>query len=137
MDTKWIEIDIEVHGWIESKRISFRETENDILKRISKENGQDGFVSINIEENMMDINAGLYWKGVLLKNGMKLKKEYKGVLHYAEIKKNQIIFNNKSFHSPSAAAIELKGTSVNGWVFWEYFDVESNGWEILDKLRNK
>jgi len=139
MEKKKIEIDIEVYRWIESNRISFNETENDILKRISQkiQKNEDVFIPVNIEANIMDINEGLFWKGVLLKNGLKLKKSFKGKMHYAEIKHNQIVFNNKKFHSPSAAAIELTGTSVNGWIFWEYFNQENNEWEILDNLRNK
>lgn len=139
MKTKKIEIDIEVYRWIESNRISFDETENDILKRVSQriQRNEDGFVPINIEENIMNINEGLFWKGILLKNGLRLRKLFKGKIYYAEIKNNQIVFNNKKFHSPSAAAIELTGTSVNGWIFWEYFNQENNEWEILDNLRNK
>lgn len=138
MKTKKIEIDIEVSKWIESNRISFDETENEILRRISKGKANDGkFDPINIEENIIDINEGLFWKGVLLKNGLRLRRQFKGKMHIAEIKNNQIVFNTKTFHSPSAAAIELTGTSVNGWVFWEYYNSKNNKWELLDNLRKK
>lgn len=108
MKRKKIEIDIDVYKWIEANRKSFDETENDILKRLSQKilNEAEVFIPVNIEANIMNINEGLYWKGVLLKNGLRLKKSFKGKIHYAEIKNNQIIFNNKRFHSPSAAAIE-------------------------------
>lgn len=138
MKTKEIEIDIEVYRWIEANRKSFEETENDILKRISKNvQNEDVFIPINIKENIMNINEGLFWKDVLLKNGLKLRKLFKGKIYYAEIKNNQIVFNNKKFHSPSAAAIELTGTSVNGWIFWEYLNTKNNEWQLLDNLRNK
>jgi hypothetical protein len=133
---KKIEISIEVHKWIEMNRVSFDESENDILLRISKQDKQsEVFIPFNVNDNLWNVKDGLTWKGVFLRNGMKLKKEYKGKLYTAEIINNQIVLNNKSFHSPSAAAIEVTGTSVNGWIFWEYFNSEKSEWELLNNLR--
>lgn len=140
MKFKKIEIDIDVNKLIESHRISFEETQNEILKRILKNKNtiEDVFMPIDIENRIMNINNnGLFWKGTLLKNGLILRKNFKGKLHYAKIENNQIVINNKSFHSPSAAAVELTNTSQNGWIFWEYFDEEKNVWKILDNLRKK
>ena len=140
MKFKKIEIDIDVNKLIESHRISFEETQNEILKRILKNKNtiEDEFMPIDIENRIMNINNnGLFWKGTLLKNGLILRKNFKGKLHYAKIENNQIVINNKSFHSPSAAAVELTNTSQNGWIFWEYFDEEKNVWKILDNLRKK
>ncbi len=140
MKFKKIEIDIDVNKLIESHRISFEETQNEILKRIlkNKNTTEDVFMPIGVENRIMNIsNNGLFWKDTLLKNGLLLRKKFKGKLHYAKIENNQIVINNKSFHSPSAAAVELTNTSQNGWIFWEYFDEEKNTWEILDNLRKK
>lgn len=140
MKFKKIEIDIDVNRLIESHRISFEETPNEILKRILKNKNtiEDVFIPIDIENRIMNINnIGLFWKDTLLKNGLVLRKKFKGKLHYAKIENNQIVINNKSFHSPSAAAVELTNTSQNGWIFWEYFDEEKSTWKILDNLRKK
>jgi hypothetical protein len=135
---KKIEIDIEIYRLIESNRLSFEESENEILKRILLNTKKsDGFIPVDVQKHTWVSGGGLLWKGVFLKNGLKLQKEYKGQLFKAEVINNQIVFNNSSFHSPSAAAIAVTGTSVNGWVFWEYFNSEKNEWEILDKLRKK
>ena len=45
--------------------------------------------------------------------------------------------DGNEFGSPSAAACSVTQNSVNGWMFWEYFDEDLNEWKILDRLRSK
>lgn len=135
-----ITIDVDVYKWIESNRDSFSETHNNILRKII------GLEEISEDEQILNkepllvnqqTNEGLICKGVILKNGLKLRKRYRGKEYTAEVKNNQIQYNGKPYYSPSAVAMEISGINVNGWVFWEYFDDENNTWRILNELRIK
>jgi hypothetical protein len=141
MNKDKIEIDLETYKLIESYRQSFNETLNDIIKRVLQsiiENEKiemKKFSIINESTNSLNFK-GLYWKGCLLPNGLKLKSSYKGVLHTAEVYNGKILFNNEEYNSPSAAAIAAtNGISINGWLFWEFLDSNSNSWKSLNSLR--
>lgn len=140
MQTKKIDIDIDVYKLIESYRIDFNETENEILKRVLNqdeypENNSNFLQEVNIPQNLFINKEGLSWKGVLLKNGLKLRKLSKDKSYQATVINGRIIYNNQEFFSPSAAGVAASGTSVNGWIFWEYYDEEQERWELLDNLR--
>ena len=140
MQTKKIDIDIDVYKLIESYRIDFNETENDILKRVLyqneyPENNSNFIQEVNTLQNLFINKEGLFWKGVLLKNGLKLRKVSKDKSYQATVINGRIIYNNQEFFSPSAAGVAASGTSVNGWTFWEYYNEEIDRWELLDNLR--
>ena len=140
MQTKKIDIDIDVYKLIESYRIDLNETENDILKRVLyqneyPENNSNFIKEVNTLQNLFINKEGLFWKGVLLKNGLKLRKLSKDKSYQATVINGRIIYNNQEFFSPSAAGVSASGTSVNGWTFWEYYNEEIDRWELLDNLR--
>jgi hypothetical protein len=142
MQTKKIDIDIDVYKLIESYRIDFNETENDILKRVLyqneyPENNSNFIKEVNTLQNLFINKEGLFWKGVLLKNGLKLRKLSKDKSYQATVINGRIIYNNQEFFSPSAAGVSASGTSVNGWIFWDFFDDNSNSWKKLSELRKK
>ena len=135
-----IYIDIDVYKLIESYRIDFNETENDILKRVLyqneyPENNSNFIKEVNTLQNLFINKEGLFWKGVLLKNGLKLRKLSKDKSYQATVINGRIIYNNQEFFSPSGAGVSASGTSVNGWTFWEYYNEEIDRWELLDNLR--
>lgn len=143
MSSKRIDIDIETNKLIESFREDFNESENDIIKKILKEyisslTRTDHFTLDTTKSfGILNDSKGLFWKGVLLPNGLKLRKISKGVTYTAIVQNGRIICNNREYFSPSAAATNVFGTTVNGWMFWEYFNEEQNEWCILDILRKK
>ncbi|MFN8296204.1 MAG: hypothetical protein U0T69_08415 [Chitinophagales bacterium] len=141
MSTKKIDIDIETYKLIESLRSSFEESQNDIIKRVLKENSNSNktainpFSDINISQNIFNNSKGLFWKEVLLPNGLKLRKISKDITYSAVVLNGRIICNNREYFSPSAAATDVFGTTVNGWLFWEYFDEKKEEWYVLNNLR--
>lgn len=143
MSSKSITIDIETYKLIESFRNGFDETENDIIKRILNSYSTLSFISEqqsignNYQAIPNDTMNGLFWKGILLPNGLQLRKKSKNKTYIAIIKNNRIYCNDREFFSPSAAATYAFGTTVNGWLFWEYYDEEEKNWNLLDNLRNK
>ena len=130
METKKVDIDIDVHREIEKKRRSFEETPNEILRRIfglsTEKQTKEGVLQ----------GGGLATKGVVLPNGLRLSSTYKGRKVDAVIRNGKIDYNGKYYNSPSAAAVAVTGNPVNGWRFWLFFDAASNSWKPLNILRN-
>ncbi len=142
MEKKSIQIDIETFRLIEQYRNSFDEDYNDIIKRVLQSIENYDKIEVKqfsiVNERKGLTNHGLFWKGCLLVNGMKLRSHYKGALHTAEIVNGKILFNGKEYTSPSAAAVEAaEGVAINGWKFWEFLDEKNNIWQTLDSIRQK
>jgi len=136
MDKKVITIDIEVYKVLESNRLTFNESHNEILRRIMKVKEDKAITLINTKSKDEKVNSNnLVWKGIELKDGLQLRKYLKGNLHSAKVINGKIVYNGEDYSSPSAAGIAAAGNSVNGWVFWEYFNEEFKSWEMLDSLR--
>ena len=77
-------------------------------------------------------------EGVLLADGLRLRKRYKGTLYEGVVNGGVICLNgfDKEFHSPSVAGIAVTGYNVNGWRFWEYLaDPDTDRWRPLENLR--
>ncbi len=136
MEKKVITIDIDVYKVLENNRLSFDESHNEILRRIMKikENRQVASDTSTTNDNKINYND-LVWKGIRLKNGLQLRKYLKGNLHSAKVTNGKIAYNGEDFSSPSAAGIAAAGNSVNGWIFWEYYNEEFKSWDSLDNLR--
>lgn len=132
METKQIQIDLDIYRALETLRQSFEETYNDILRREFLPNVQ-GFC-----ENK-DMGGLLIRDGVILKAGTQLRHIAKrsGRQYAALVRDGGIEYDGRLYHSVSKAAIAAAGTSRNGWLFWEYFDADLNQWVVLDRLRGK
>lgn len=92
--------------------------------------GSSGIFSTNTLQN-----AWIYG-GATLQEGTILRKWTPNKTYQAVIKSGQIYINEKYYKSPSAAAMSINGgTSVNGWIFWEYFDDVTKKWEKISKKR--
>lgn len=129
MEIKQIEIDFDVHREIEKRRLAFSDTPNQVLRRV-----------FNLEPTQETLSKtplghGLSTKGVLLREGMRLRATYKHQQFEAIVEGGSIRYGGKSYHSPSAAANAVTGTSVNGWLFWEYYSPEQGNWRQLSNLR--
>ena len=126
-----IEIDLEVYKMIVNNSNYINEPANDVLKRLLNTKME------HVSEAAEQETGGLTTKKVFLKNGMKLRKVFKGNILEAVVRNGFIEFKNKQFTSPSGAAVEAAQGSVNGWMFWDYFDDKSNTWKNLNSLRGK
>ena len=129
MNTKQIEIDLEVYKTLEALRESFDESYNDILLRALP----------SVDKNHKNHQkGGLYIRdGVTLRTGTQLRHIAKrlGEQYQAVVQDGGIEFDGRVFHSPSKAAIAATNTNRNGWTFWEYYDADLNQWRLLDELR--
>ena len=128
-NTTSINIDLEIYRLIENKRESFDETQNEILRRLL---GLASPVKPIIDSGGISLRYSVF-----LPNGSRLKKVYKGKEYLAEVKDGYIWVNGKRYPSPSAAAVAVTGSPVNGWRWWEVKRPQDSEWISLDQLREK
>lgn len=131
MDVKRIEIDLEVHKEIESRRRSFGQTQNDILRDLLGLGTADEKTTNTMGE------TGPVWryKNIPFPVGLELRSQYNRVNHTALVVEHGIEYKGEVFTSPSGAAVEAAGNSVNGWRFWSYYDKGAGRWKSIDSLR--
>lgn len=127
-----IQIDLKVHKRIEAARLSFEETDNEVLRRL-----------LEIDKPRSVNGSGRPWagKGVTLPHGTIARMEYNGRQHTARIEDGEWIAEGKRFGSPSAAAggvaLTKAGTHprLDGWKYWQVRRPEDDGWKLLNGLR--
>jgi hypothetical protein len=140
MQLRPIEIDVDVFRFLESRRTSFAQTHNDILREVAglptvKLASTNGANSTAIQ------HSGWSWKGVALPNGTKLRMSYNGQTHAGEIMQGAWHVGGAIYRTPSAAAGGVarskKGApvSLDGWEYWEIQKPDSDRWVPIDKLR--
>jgi len=138
MQLRPIEIDVDVFRFLESRRTSFAQSHNDILRSIA------GLPSIDAQSNgasTAEVTGGWTWKGVTLPNGTKLRMNYNGRSHTGEIMQGAWHVGGAIYRTPSAAAGGVarskKGApvSLDGWEYWEIQKSESSRWIKISELR--
>jgi len=126
-----IEIDFEVYKELTIRRATEEVTFNDVirellkLKPVSKENKQ-----ILSEDKKPWI-----YKGVSFPHGTEFRGTYKGEPYSGKVIDGGLVVDGQRFNSPSAAAVHITGTSVNGWIFWQCKFPNQNSWQYIVKLR--
>ena len=139
MQLRPIEVDVEVFRFLESRRASFSQTHNDILREIAGLKPVSS--SAPNSANASPDQGAWSWKGVTLPNGTKLRMSYNGQTHTGEITQGAWHVGGAIYRTPSAAAGGVarskKGASVSldGWGYWEVKKPDSDRWTPIDKLR--
>jgi hypothetical protein len=137
MQLRPIEVDVEVFRFLESRRASFSQTHNDILRELA---GLKPVSSPNTANTASDQGAWS-WKGVTLPDRTKLRMSYNGQTHTGEITQGAWHVGGAIYRTPSAAAGGVarskKGAPVHldGWGYWEIKKPDSDRWVPIDKLR--
>lgn len=134
MQYRQIEIDVEVNRWIESKRTSFDQTHNDILRAEAglQLSPRHPPAAPGEEPNDAGVWAG---KGVTLPAGTRLRMTYNGEIHTGRIESGSWVVNGGRYVSPSAAAGAVAGVSLNGWIYWEAQLPGTGKWQPISKFR--
>lgn len=137
MQLRPIEIDVDVYRFLESRRTSFTQSHNDILRAVA---GLKSTAPASPNSNGND-HGGWSWKGVALPNGTKLRMSYNGQTHSGEVVQGAWHVGGAIYRTPSAAAGGVarskKGTpvSLDGWGYWEIKKPDSDRWIPIEKLR--
>ena len=126
-----IEVDFDVFKALTMRRASEHVTENDVLRQIL------GLPSRKTSPAETPGPGPGDWvtKGVRFPTGSELRARYKGQTHLARIEGGALVLGGRRYDSPSAAAMSITETPVNGWTFWEYRFPGQSGWKILKSLR--
>lgn len=138
MQLRPIEVDVDVYRFLESRRTSFAQTHNDILRDVA---GLPRVATTQPNGAGSADQGGWSWKGVTLPNGTKLRMSYNGQIHAGEIAQGAWHVGGAIYRTPSAAAGGVarskKGApvSLDGWGYWEIKKPDSDRWVAIDKLR--
>ena len=136
-NTRSIEVDFDVHKYIEAARTSFSETANETLRRILG----IGSRSSKIVDAPRPEGHSWSGKGVELPHGTELKMEYNGRQYFGTIANGSWVVEGKEFSSPSPAAssvgITKRGntTNLDGWRCWSVKLPGQIRWTLMKTLR--
>lgn len=127
-----IEIDFDVYKALMIQRETEEVTFNDVLRKILGLEPAKG-----PEPKTSASETGSPWvsKGVSFPEGTEFRATYKGKVYNGTVKNGALVIGIKKYKSPSAAAIDITGTSVNGWRFWECRMPGSQGWKLITNFR--
>src|SRR5258706_13605814 len=128
-----IEIDFEVFKELTARRKSEAVSENDVLRDVL------GLPPKRVEPRAHQTINPRDWiiKGVTFPEGTELRATYKGRAYTAHVEGGALVLNGKKYPSPSAAAVSITGSAVNGWRFWEARLPGQSGLKVIESLRRR
>jgi hypothetical protein len=131
-----IDIDFDVFKELTRRRSSEEVTDNDVLRELL---GLPSLRTANGVKAAETDQARGDWvsKGVRFPAGTELRAHHKGQLYLARVENGALTWNGERFDSPSAAAVRITGTNVNGWNFWECRLPGQASWRNIKVLRKK
>lgn len=133
-----IEIDNEVWKELQKRAIPLVDTPNSVLRKLLE------LGNVNISQTIDGAKPENYSFAELLTSpniidsleGKRIWRKYKGRDYYAEVRNGKYIIDDKTFDSPSGAAMYVsKGVPINGWTFWRYLNSINNQWLPISELR--
>ncbi|MGI9568708.1 MAG: hypothetical protein ACR2PH_02975 [Desulfobulbia bacterium] len=68
-------------------------------------------------------------------NGTEFRGKYKGYFYYGEVSSGALMMNGKEFLSPSAAAMTITRSAVDGWLFWDCKTPGASSWINIHTLK--
>ena len=127
-----IEVDFEVYKQLTVRRATEQVTYNDVIR---------GLLGIKakavVAPSQINGVSAADWitKGVRFPSGTQFRSAYKGIVHTARVDGGALVFNGRRYESPSAAAMSVTDSAVNGWVFWECQLPGQSNWRLIKTLR--
>jgi hypothetical protein len=126
-----IEVDFDVYKALLMRRPSEDVSENDVLRDLLH-------LPRKKEPSAMPLRpAPADWiaKGVRFPAGTEFRAHHKGQTYLARVESGALVLNGKRYDSPSAAAVSITGSAVNGWRFWEARLPGEASWKMIESLR--
>jgi hypothetical protein len=122
-----IEVDFDVFKQLTGRRESEDITYNDVIRELL---GLDQRKESEPKETAGD------WvtKGVRFPAGTEFRANYKGQTRTGRVERGALAVNGQHYNSPSAAAVAITGSPVNGWRFWEC-KLPGKPWQLIESLR--
>ena len=128
-----IEVDFDVYKALTMRRPSEEVTENDVLRDLlhlppKKEPGA---------APASPAPGDWIAKGVRFPAGTEFRAHHKGQTHLGRVDAGALLLNGRRYDSPSAAAVSITGSAVNGWRFWEARSPGKASWQMIESLRRE
>lgn len=125
-----IDVDFDVFKALTIRRKSEQMTENEVIRRLL------GLEAAN-DPKGSEPPTGLAWvvKNVSFPHGTLFRAAYKGREYTGVVKNGSLVVEGQRFKSPSAAAVSITNSPVNGWRFWECKFPNSEEWRCAATLR--
>lgn len=133
-----IEVDFDVYKALTLRRPSESVTENDVLRELlGLSRASHGPASAQMPSAIMPpLDPGAWVsKGVRFPHGTEFRAHYKGETHLARVEKGALVYNGQRYDTPSAAAMAITGSPVNGWTFWECRMPGTANWQMIKVRR--
>ncbi|MDD5297169.1 MAG: DUF2924 domain-containing protein [Rhodocyclaceae bacterium] len=129
-----IDVDFEVYKQLTVRRSTEDVTYNDVICELLGM-AQPAPISSAAKANGQS-SADWVAKGVRFPVGTDFRANYKGQVHTARVESGALVLSSgKRFDSPSAAAVSITGSAVNGWRFWECRLPGKPSWQLIENLR--
>lgn len=128
-----IEVDFEVFKALTARRPTEEVSENDVLRQVL------GLPTRKTGQTQPAAPAPGDWitKGVHFPTGTEFRATYKGQTHLGRVEGGSLVLSGKRFDTPSAAAMSITNSPVNGWTFWEARLPGQAGWKMIKTLRQR
>ena len=128
-----VDVDFEVFKQLTVRRRSETMTENEVIREVlglSKPANHSKAATLSN-------SGGTPWvsKGIVFPHGTEFRATYKGQQHTGTVQNGALVLNGKRFSSPSAAAVAITSSPVNGWMFWECLLPGTTKWKTIAGLR--
>lgn len=82
-----------------------------------------------------DTSAAWVTRDVTFPSGTEFRARHKHITYFGKVEDGALVVNGQSYSSPSAAAVAITNTAVNGWRFWECKFPDDSEWVSLAALR--
>ena len=129
-----IDVDFEVYKQLTVRRTTEDVTYNDVIRELL--GLRQSAPTPRVEKGNGQSPSDWVAKGVRFPAGTDFRANYKGQVHTARIEGGALMLSSgKRFDSPSAAAVSITGSAVNGWRFWECRLPGKPSWQLIESLR--
>ncbi|MFN9489083.1 MAG: DUF2924 domain-containing protein [Betaproteobacteria bacterium] len=133
-----IEVDFDVFKALTLRRPTESVTENDVLRELlglsPAPRNLHAARGAAVTAPPLDPDSWLS-KGVRFPAGTEFRAHYKGETHLARVEKGALVLAGKRYDTPSAAAMAITGSPVNGWTFWECRIPGQGAWRMIKTMR--
>ncbi len=132
-----VEVDFDVYKAIFALRANEKVSENDVLRDLLKLGARREPSPATAKENGGLVAASEDWlaKGVRFPSGTDFRSTYKGKTYTGRVQGGALVVDGERYESPSAAAVAITGSPVNGWRFWEARLPGKPSWQLIESLR--
>jgi hypothetical protein len=127
-----IEVDFDVFKLLTVKRATEEVTYNDVIRELL---GLAPGKVAPLEEPSQAHSGDWICKGVRFATGTEFRASYKGQIYVGGVEGGALQIRGKTFSSPSAAAMSITNSPVNGWRFWECRTPGQQTWQLMESLR--